>query len=38
MAQSLAKVLVHLIYSTKHRAKLLPHEHTTRCTPTAAEC
>jgi REP element-mobilizing transposase RayT len=26
MAQSLAKLLVHLIYSTKHRAKLLPHE------------
>jgi REP element-mobilizing transposase RayT len=26
MAQSLAKILVHLVYSTKHRAKLLPHE------------
>ena len=25
MTQSLAKLLVHLIYSTKHRAKLLPH-------------
>ena len=26
MAQSLARILVHLVYGTKHRAKLLPHE------------
>src|SRR5215213_6200949 len=26
MAQSLAKLLVHLVYSTKHRAELLPYE------------
>jgi REP element-mobilizing transposase RayT len=26
MPQSLAKLLVHLVYSTKHREKLLPHE------------
>lgn len=26
MAQSLAKLLVHLVFSTKHRARLLPHE------------
>ena len=26
MAQSLAKLLVHLVYSTKHRARRLPHQ------------
>ena len=26
MAQSLARLLVHLVYSTKHREMLLPHE------------
>jgi putative transposase len=26
MAQSLAKLFIHLVYSTKHRARLLPHE------------
>ena len=26
MAQSQAKILIHLVYSTKHRAKVLPHE------------
>ena len=26
MAQSLASILVHLVYSTKHRAPLLPHD------------